>query len=223
MGAESHVDNSITNPYPFLESNVIGTVNMLELANNLYIEGLLNKFIYVSTDEVYGPAIEGKLHKEYDPHKPSNPYSASKAAGEDFCFAYHNTYKTPIIITRTMNNFGERQDVEKFVPKTMKAIMNNEPINIHCKMKGREIIDISSRCWLHARNHADGLVYLLENGVVGEQYNIVGKRIDVLELAKKIADIMNDCLNFKYEDFHSFRPGHDMHYGLDGTKIKELG
>lgn len=123
----------------------------------------------------------------------------------------------------TMNNFGERQDVEKFVPKTMRAIMDGQPITIHCKMKDNEVIDISSRCWLHARNHADGLLFLLENGIVGEQYNIVGERIDVLTLAEKIANIMGKGLRYSYEDFHSFRPGHDMHYGLDGTKIKMLG
>jgi dTDP-glucose 4,6-dehydratase len=147
MGAESHVDNSIKDPYPFVYSNVVGTVNMLEFAKDLYFNhGECTKFIYVSTDEVYGPAGKN-LHIENDPHKPSNPYSASKAAGEDFCYAYYNTYGLPIIITRTMNNFGERQDAEKFVPKVVKSILQGNKINIHCKMDEKGgIKEISSRC-----------------------------------------------------------------------------
>lgn len=219
-GANSHVDKSIEDPYPFVFDNVLGTVNMLELCKSLeYLE----KFIYISTDEVFGPAID-RLHTEDDPHKPSNPYSSSKAAGEDFCVAYHNTYNLPIIITNTMNIIGERQDSEKFVPKTLKSILNNDKVLIHCRkdIEGN-ILDISSRCWLHARNQADGLTWLLENGIVGESYNIVGEKLNCYELAKKIANIIDKPLNVQFEDFHSFRPGHDMHYGLDGSKLAQLG
>lgn len=220
MGAESHVDKSIENPYPFVESNVLGTVNMLEFLkkSRKYVES----FIYVSTDEVYGPAMK-ELHKETDGHKPSNPYSASKAAGEDFCYAYHNTYDLPIIISNTMNIFGERQDKEKFLPKVVKSVMNDEKVIIHCKKTGDVVEDISSRCWLHARNQADGLLFLLENGVIGEKYNIVGDKHNVYAIAHEVALILGKPLNYEFVDFHSFRPGHDMHYGLDGTKIAELG
>jgi dTDP-glucose 4,6-dehydratase len=219
MGAESHVDRSITDPLIFAESNVIGTVNMLELAKVLEPE----LFVYVSTDEVYGPALNGHLHKEGEPHKPSNPYSASKSGGEAFAYAYWNTYDMPIIITNTMNNFGERQHPEKFVPKTMKSILNEKSVVLHCKKEHGKIVEVSSRCWLHARNHADGLLFLLANGVPGEKYNITGEHATVEEIADKIGKILDKPVKKKFVDFHSFRPGHDMHYGLDGEKMKEMG
>lgn len=218
MGAESHVDRSITNPVLFAESNVVGTVNMLETARALDVE----KFVYVSTDEVYGPSID-HLHKEGEPHKPGNPYSASKAAGEDFAYSFWNTYGLPVIITNTMNNFGERQDIEKFVPKTIRAIWRNEPVTIHVKIENGKTVDISSRCWLHARNHADAIMFLLARGVPGERYNVTGERCNVFDFASRIGLFMKVNPSFVKEDFHSFRPGHDMHYGLDGTKLAELG
>ncbi len=241
MGAESHVDRSIDDPIPFVESNVLGTVNMLNFGRAINVE----KFIYVSTDEVYGPSVGGHLHIEGEPHRPGNPYAASKAAAEDFCMAYHNTYGVPVIISNTMNNFGERQDTEKFVPKTMRAILKGEPVIIHVK-KGNaltqtvsvgpagvvvsppdrdvSILDISSRCWLHARNHADGLIFLLQRGTPGERYNITGERKNVKEMAELILNFMGlEKANIQYEDFHSFRPGHDMHYGLDGSRMALMG
>ena len=220
MGAESHVDRSIEDPMPFAESNVIGTINMLNYANDIGVE----KFIYISTDEVYGPAIEGELHKEGEAHRPSNPYSASKSAAESFCYSYWNTYGTPIIITNTMNNFGERQNKEKFVPKVTRAILEGKEVTLHCK-KDEEgnILDISSRCWLHARNHADGLLFIIKNGKIGERYNISGEKHDVSEVAQFIADTLGKPLKSRFEDFHSIRKGHDMHYGLDNTKMMEMG
>ena len=221
MGAESHVDRSIADPYPFVYSNVVGTVNMLEYAKNL---AGLKLFIYVSTDEVYGPSIDGHLHKEGDSHKPSNPYSASKSGAESFCYAYWNTYNLPLIITNTMNNFGERQNSEKFLPKVIRAAIDSTPLKLHCKKdKKGNIIDISSRCWLHAKNHADGLLFLIEHGKMGEKYNITGELASVKDIADKVGKIVGKPINYEFEDFHSFRPGHDMHYGLDGTKMRNLG
>jgi len=176
-----------------------------------------------NTDEVYGPAIDGHLHKENEPHKPSNPYAASKAGAEDFCYAYWNTYNLPVIITRTMNNIGERQHPEKFLPKTVKRLLNGDPMIVHCKKENGKVVDISSRCWLHARNHADGILFLLKNGEFGEQYNISGEWANVGMMVRKVAEILDVEYEIEYEDFHSFRPGHDMHYGLDNTKIKEMG
>jgi dTDP-glucose 4,6-dehydratase len=225
MAAESHVDRSIEDPIPFAESNVIGTVNLLEYSKTSKPE----KIIYVSTDEVYGPAYKDKrgklhLHKEGEPHKPSNPYSASKSGAEAFCYAYWNTYGLPIIISNTMNNFGERQNREKFLPRVMRAALLNETLTLHCKKGAHgKILDISSRCWLHARNHADGLLFLLKHGIPGEKYNITGELASVKDIADKVGSILGTKLKYKFEDFHSFRPGHDMHYGLDGTKMKKLG
>ena len=221
MGAESHVDRSIADPMPFVESNVVGTVNMLNFARQIEPQ----KMIYVSTDETVGPMIDGHLHGEGDPHKPGNPYSASKAAAEDFCMAFYNTYGTPVLITRTMNNFGERQDIEKFVPKTMRSILTKQPVIIHVKKdKEGNVVDISSRCWLHARNHADALLFLLKRGTPGERYNVAGELKNVAEMANMIGGFMGyDTISIDYQDFHSFRPGHDMAYGLNGDKMKLLG
>lgn len=220
MAAESHVDNSIVNPEPFIMSNVVGTMNVLEMCKRV---GTLDKIILVSTDEVYGPSINDHLHKEGEPHRPGNPYSASKAGAEDLAYAYWNTYELPIVISNTMNNFGERQHPEKFLPKTIKALLSNEPVIAHCKIIDGKVVDISSRCWLHARNHADGLLFLLQNGIPGERYNITGKLMNVRDLIQVVGGILDVTPTIQYEDFHSFRRGHDMHYGLDGTKMKELG
>lgn len=221
MGAESHVDRSIDDPYPFAYSNVIGTVNMLEYLRHKQGGA---RFIYVSTDEVYGPAVDGHLHKEGEAHRPSNPYSASKSGAEAFCYAYWNTYGLDIIITNTMNNFGERQNSEKFVAKTVDKLLKKEPMIAHCKKdESGNVVDISSRCWLHARNHADGLLFVMANGKSGESYNITGEWASVKDMILKIAGILDTSVTIHFEDFHSFRPGHDMHYGLDGTKLEELG
>jgi dTDP-glucose 4,6-dehydratase len=218
-GAETHVDRSIITPILFAMSNVIGTMNMLDLAR----EAKPQRFMQISTDEVYGPVKVGYLHKEGEPHNPSNPYSASKSGAEAFCKAYVKTYSVPVIISNTMNMFGERQEVEKFIPKTIRAIYNDEPVTIHCKMENGEITGISSRCWLHARNQANGVLFLAENGNVGESYNVVGEWATAETIAKMIAGFMGKDIKIQYEDVHSTRPYHDLHYGLDGTKMKLMG
>jgi len=139
-------------------------------------------------------------------------------------FPYRNG--TISLSGQTMNNFGQRQDPEKFVPKTMLNILQNKTVDIHCAIdsKNGKVIDISSRCWLHARNHADALLFLLEHSTIGERYNVVGERRNVYELAEMIAMTLGKKnFNYDYIPFHSYSPGHDMHYGLDGTKMKELG
>lgn len=220
MGAESHVDNSIEDPLLFAHSNVIGTVNMLEYARKYYPD---NRFLYISTDEVYGASIDGHLHKEGEPHRPSNPYSASKSGGEAFCYAYYNTYGIDIVTTNTMNNFGERQNREKFLPRVIRTAVYGDTLKLHCKFEDGEVVDVSSRCWLHAKNHADGMLFVLRHGKAGESYNITGEKYSVKEVADMVADILDVEMKYDYEDFHSFRKGHDMHYGLDGTKLKKMG
>lgn len=221
MGAESHVDRSISDPLLFAQSNVIGSVNMMELGLALNVE----RFIQVSTDEVYGAVdLEGSGHIEGSPHRPSNPYAASKAAAEDFALAFYKSKGLPVIITNTMNNFGERQDVEKFVPKTIRALLLEARVPVHVLTDDKQhIVDISSRCWLHARNHASALLFLLHHGIVGEQYNVAGDWHNVVEMAKQIASILSVKAKLQYVDYHKFRPGHDMHYGLDADKIARLG
>lgn len=225
MGAESHVDRSIDDPIPFVESNVIGTVNMLEYLRHKMPKA---RFLYISTDEVFGPAHRDEnnelhLHKEGEPYKPSNPYSATKAGAEALCYAYWNTYGLDIMVTNTMNNFGERQNKEKFLPKVIRAGLFGDRLTLHCKKIDGEIVDISSRCWLHARNHADGILFVLKNGISGEHYNITGEWASVKDIADMVGNILGKDIDYEFEDFHSFRPGHDMHYGLDGTKLYEMG
>ena len=218
MAAETHVDNSIKNPKLFIENNVMSTYNLLEYSRKLKS---LKNFFYFSTDEVFGPALGDTLYKEWDRHKPTNPYSASKSAAEQICIAYENTYKIPLMIVNVMNAFGERQHVEKFIPKCVKKILNNELIKIHSYPNKKES---GTRFYIHARNIASAVLFLIKNGTLGEKYNISGEReVSNLEMAQMIAKCMNKELKYEMVDFHSSRPGHDLRYGLDGNKLFSMG
>ena len=223
MASDSHVDRSITEPAPFITNNVALMVNMLELARKIKPE----VFLQVSTDEVYGPAPAGYAHAEWDTILPSNPYSASKAAQEAVCISYWRTFDVPVVITNTMNIIGERQDAEKFVPKVMYSLEKNIPMTIH----GTEG-NIGSRYYLHARNQADALLFILKNLPATpypdndrpDKYHIVGEReIDNLTMAKMIAKYWGKELQYELVDFHSTRPGHDLRYALDGKKLADAG
>ena len=225
MASESHVDRSIDDPVPFVENNVALVLNMLEYARIIKPE----IFIQVSTDEVYGAAPTHD-HPEWSVILPSNPYSASKAAQEAIAISYWRTYGVPLVITNTMNNFGEMQDPEKFVPMLMKGIQEGTEVTIH----GTEEF-IGSRFYLHARNHADALLFLINRGkpaeyvdnneiVFPDRYNVVGDtEKNNLELAQEIAELIGKPLKYKLVDFHHTRPGHDRRYALDGSKLFALG
>ena len=218
MAAETHVDNSIQNPKLFLDNNIQSTLNMLEYARTI---PNLKMFFYFSTDEVFGPALNDTLFKEWDRHKPTNPYSASKSAAEQICIAYENTYKTPLLIVNVMNAFGERQHIEKYIPLCIKKILNNEKIYIHSYPDKKSS---GTRFYIHGRNIAAAVLFLIKNGTIGEKYNISGeKEVSNLEMAQLIAKIMNKPLDYEMVDFHSSRPGHDLRYGLDGTKLFAMG
>ncbi len=218
MGAETHVDRSIENPEPFVMANVVGTMRMLDFARK---QKNLKKFFYFSTDEIFGPAPEGVYFKEWDRYKSTNPYSATKAGGEELALAYHNTYKVSVVITHTMNNFGERQHPEKFIPKVMRAVLKGDTIQIHSDSTKTKP---GSRFWIHARNVASAVLFLIDKGEIGDKYNIVGeKEVDNLEIARTVARAMGKDLKYELVDFHSSRPGHDLRYALDGTKMKNLG
>jgi dTDP-glucose 4,6-dehydratase len=218
MAAETHVDNSISEPVTFIHNNVMSTVHMLEFAR---LCKDLEIFFYFSTDEVYGPALNDKLYKEDERHNPTNPYSASKSSAEQICVAYHNTYKIPVMRINVMNAFGERQHVEKFIPKVIKQILNDETVYIHSYPDKKTS---GTRFYIHARNIADGVLFLIKNGKIGESYNLTGEReVSNLEMAKIIADTIGKELKYEMVDFHSSRPGHDLRYGLDGSKMKDLG
>lgn len=216
LAASSHVDRSIENPLSFVMDNVVGTCNLLDLAREIKPK----QVIYFSTDEVFGPAPEGTDYKEWDRYKSGNPYAASKAGGEELAIAFENTYKLPIIVTHSMNLYGERQHPEKFIPMCIKKILAGEKITIHAdKTKTKA----GSRKWIHCRNVCEALLFLTEKGETGDKYNIVGEELDNLQLAKLIAEIIGKPLNYELVDFHSSRPGHDLRYSLDGTKLKEMG
>jgi len=218
MAAETHVDNSIKEPVKVIKNNVNSTVNLLEWSRSLKS---LEIFFYFSTDEVFGPALGDTLFKEWDRHRPTNPYSASKSAAENICISYENTYNIPLMIVNVMNAFGERQHVEKFIPLCIKKILNDELIYIHSYP---DRITSGTRFYIHAQNIANAVLFLIKNGKIGEKYNISGeKEVSNLELAQLIAKSMNRELKYEMIDFHSSRPGHDLRYGLDGTKIYELG
>jgi len=218
MAAETHVDNSIKDPKLFIINNIISTFNMLEYAREL---PNLKKFFYFSTDEVFGPALGETMYKEWDRHKPTNPYSASKAAAEDICISYENTYKIPIIIVNVMNVFGERQHVEKFIPLCIKRVLNGNMIYIHSYPDKKSS---GTRFYIHARNVADAVLFLINNGKIGDKYNITGeKEVSNLEMAQFIASVVGKELKYEMVDFHSNRPGHDLRYGLDGNKLFDMG
>lgn len=218
MAAETHVDNSIASPVDFIHNNVMSTVHMLEFARactNLKI------FFYFSTDEVYGPALGDTLYKEDDRHNPTNPYSASKSSAEQICVAYHNTYAVPVMRINVMNAFGERQHVEKFIPKVIKKVLAGETVHIHSYPDRTRS---GTRFYIHARNIAAGVFFLIQNGKIGEAYNLTGeKEISNLEMAEIIASVVGKELKYEMVDFHSSRPGHDLRYGLDGVKMREMG
>jgi dTDP-glucose 4,6-dehydratase len=180
----------------------------------------LRKFVYFSTDEVFGPAPQGTLFREWDRYHSGNPYSASKAGGEELCLAYANTYKLPVLITHTMNAFGERQHPEKFIPLVISKVLNGETVTIH---SNPEKTKAGSRFYIHCRNIASAIDFLLKNGKV-DKYNIVGeKEVNNLELAQFISRVVGKPLKYEMVDFHSSRPGHDLRYALDGTKMKKMG
>jgi len=217
FAAETHVDKSLMDPLPFVQSNVLGTFHLLEYCR--VHQPRLRALFYISTDEVYGPAPLGVDHTEGESHRPSNPYSATKAAAEDLCNAWEHSMGVPVIVTNTMNNIGEMQHPEKFVPKIIRALLRSEVITVHGSpdMPG-------SRKYLYARDHAHALDFLLANGRRGERYNLVGQEeVNNLEMVRKIESIMGKEAKIKFVDFHSSRPGHDRRYSLSGEKMKRLG
>jgi dTDP-glucose 4,6-dehydratase len=225
LAAGSHVDRSIDYPMEFVMDNVVGTCNLLDwmrgrrALNHLTRRAFRCRLLYFSTDEVFGPAPEGVAYKEWDRYKSGNPYSAAKAGAEELCVAYANTYNLDIMVTHTMNVFGERQHPEKFIPTVIRKVRDGETVTIH---SNKDRTKAGSRHYIHARDVADAVLLLLEKGqgIPLEKYNIVGeKELDNLELAQTIAAVVGKELKYEMLDFHSARPGHDLRYALDGTKM----
>lgn len=226
LASLSDVQGSIDDPTPFIRNNTDLMLTMCEYVRH----NPPKAFLHFSTDEVYGPAPrKSKGHKEWDPILPSNPYSASKAAQEAIGIAYWRTYGVPLIICNTMNNFGESQDPSKFPAMIQNKVNKGETVSIHASGK-----KIGTRYYLHSRNAADAVLFILKNttprvhkpGYIDrpDRYNIVGdKQVNNLQLAKLIAKLMGKPLKYKLVNFHDTNPGHDLHYGLDGNKLASMG
>jgi len=210
FAAESHVDRSIALPNEFIESNILGTHNLLfhSMKNNV------KKFIQVSTDEVYGSIVNGSWD-ETKPLEPNSPYSASKASADLIARSYFQTYNFPVIITRCSNNFGPYQNLEKFIPKSITSALNGGPIEIYGN--GTNIRD-----WIHVSDHCRALLLLIDVGIAGEVYNIgSGNELSNLDLAKIISNLMN--LPETDLKFVADRKGHDQRYSVNYSKIEKLG
>ncbi len=225
LASLSDVQASIEDPVTFIQNNVWSTLNMLEYAR----EAKPEVFIQFSTDEVYGPCEEGHRFEEWSPILPSNPYSASKAAQEAIAISYWRTYNVPLIITNTVNNFGEYQQASKFPVIVQKKVAKGEVVPIHGK-EGEE----GTRYYMHSRNAADAVLFILKNTTPHshipnavdkpDRYNITSDdKLSNLEMAQEIAEAMGKELEYEYVDHHSTRPGHDRHYSLSGEKLKTLG
>lgn len=227
LAAGSHVDRSILYPMEFVLDNVVATCNILEFART---QNNLERFVYFGTDEVFGPAPNGIKYKENDRYNSTNPYSATKAGGEELAVAYENTYGLPVYITHTMNVFGERQHPEKYIPMCIRRIRDGETVTIHSDST-RTIP--GSRHYIHAEDVSSAILFLLNyegkfeptwGNAKCPKFNIVGaEELNNLELAQIIAESQEKELKYELVDFHSSRPGHDLRYALDGGKMKELG
>lgn len=213
FAAESHVDNSIKDVTPFIESNIIGTVNLLRLSIDYEVE----MFHHISTDEVYGSLkYDDPSFTEETNYDPQNPYSASKAASDHFVTAFHNTYGLPVKITNCSNNYGPRQNVEKLIPKTITNILRGNKIPVYGK--GENIRD-----WIYVEDHCEAIYEVFNRGKVGEKYNIGGecevKNIDLVKTLLNLLNASEDLIEYVQD-----RPGHDLRYSIDNAKIKsELG
>ena len=217
LAAGSHVDRSIEDPMSFVMDNVVGTTNLLNYARQL---DSLDLFVNFSTDEVFGPAPQGVKYKEWDRYNSTNPYSGSKAGQTEMGMAFANTYQLPLITTFCMNIFGERQHPEKYIPMCINRVLKGESITVHSSKEG----DPGKRHYIHARNVASAVLFLLDNFEQREKYNIVGeKELNNLQLAQFIAEVLGKELKYELVDFHSSRPGHDLRYALDGSKLKDMG
>lgn len=222
--AQSHVARSIANPVQFVRDNVDIALNLMEYARATKPRA----FIHISTDEVYGPAALGHQHAEWDPILPSSPYSASKAAQEAIAISYWRTYDVPLVLVNCMNLIGEMQDPEKYTAMIITKVLRGEKLSVHASADG----EIGSRFYLHARALADAVLFLTRRPVSRraegasrpDRWNVVGEReLDNLELAQLVAKLLGRELDYELVDYNGIRPGHDMRYALDGSKIAEAG
>lgn len=217
FAAESHVDNSIDNPDIFISTNILGVHNLLQVSIRHWSVKEAwensNLFIQISTDEVYGSLGKTGAFKETYILDPSSPYSASKASGDLLCLSYFKTYNFPVIITRSSNNYGPRQDKEKLIPKTISNLLEEKPVPIYGN--GENVRD-----WLYVKDNCNAIIGILEAGIRGEIYNICGNNeVSNIQLVTKIIDVMGkDESSIR---FINDRPGHDFRYAINDNKLRK--
>lgn len=231
FAAESHVDNSITNPGVFIQTNIVGTFNLLQAAYNTWMDGLGKlkevfehaRFLHISTDEVYGTLGETGLFTEQTPYAPNSPYSASKASSDFMVRSYYHTYRLPVVTTNCSNNYGPHQHKEKLIPTIIRKAIAGAPIPIYGD--GKNIRD-----WLYVEDHCTGIQLAIEKGKLGETYNIGGRNErQNIYIAETICEILDEMIPTKesYKNQISYvkdRPGHDFRYAIDASKLEnELG
>jgi dTDP-glucose 4,6-dehydratase len=225
LAAESHVDNSIENPLDFAQTNVIGTLNLLEAARNQWKDDMANKrFYHISTDEVFGSLGKEGAFTEETAYDPRSPYSASKAASDHFIRAYFHTYDLPVVLSNCSNNYGPGQYPEKLIPLFIKNIVENKPLPVYGK--GENIRD-----WLYVEDHAEAIDLVLHQGKIGETYAIGGnneiRNIDMVHTLIEVTDRLlgrPKGVSLERVSYVVDRLGHDFRYAIDASKIKnELG
>jgi dTDP-glucose 4,6-dehydratase len=225
LAAESHVDRSIEDPFSFAQTNVMGTLSLLQAAKEYWDGNLKNKLFYhVSTDEVYGSLGEEGIFTETTKYDPHSPYSASKASSDHFVRAFHDTYGLPVVISNCSNNYGSYQFPEKLIPLFINNIVNNKPLPVYGK--GENVRD-----WLFVNDHARAIDVIFHNGKLGDTYNIGGfnewKNIDLIKVMIKTVDRLlgrEEGTSDKLITYVTDRAGHDLRYAIDSTKLKdELG
>jgi dTDP-glucose 4,6-dehydratase len=215
LAAETHVDRSIDSPESFIQSNIVGVFNLLEIFKE-YSKKNKSKLIHISTDEVYGDILLGRSSEDY-PYKPSSPYAASKAASDHLVSSYVRTYKIPAIVTNCSNNYGPKQHPEKLIPKLIYNILNNKPLPIYGK-------GTNSREWIYVKDHCEALLKVFLKGKTGEFYNIgSNKNLNNLQVSKELINETKKITKVGKKVkilFIKDRPGHDIRYALNSNKIK---
>ena len=208
LAAETHVDRSIDSPKIFIESNILGVFNLLEIFKEYSKKNKKARLIHISTDEVYGDVLKGRSDENYS-YKPSSPYAASKASSDHLVSSYVRTYNIPAIITNCSNNYGPKQHPEKLIPKLVYNILNNKPLTIYGKGK-------NSREWIYVKDHCSALLKVFKKGKIGEFYNIgSNKNLNNLEICKILLNISKKLVKIGNQTkiiFIKDRPGHDLRY-----------
>ena len=216
LAAETHVDRSIDSPFDFIESNIVGTFNLLESFRKFYKIVSKTRLIHISTDEVYGDVLKGRSDENYQ-YKPSSPYAASKASSDHLVSSYVRTFKIPAIVTNCSNNYGPNQHPEKLIPKLIYNILNNRELPIYGKGK-------NSREWIYVADHCEGLLKVFLNGNIGEFYNIgSNKNLNNIQITNYLLRTAKKHINVGKRvkiKFVKDRPGHDLRYALNSKKIK---